>query len=46
MNVSLYANPHLPPSWSGLTINGVMFQGHAYNIDIKSNNSVIVTKVS
>ena len=29
---SLYADPHLPPGWGGLTIKGVRFHAKAYTI--------------
>ena len=40
---SLYANPHLPPGWGGLTVKGVRFHGKAYDVSIAAGNKVGVT---
>ena len=40
---SLYANPHLPPGWGGLTVKGVRFHGKVYDISIAAGNKVGVT---
>ena len=45
-NASLWIQPHLPTGWSELTIKGVEFQGHTYDVDIKSPGSGMVTKRS
>jgi trehalose/maltose hydrolase-like predicted phosphorylase len=40
---SLYANPHLPPGWGGLTVKGVQFHGKRYDVAIAPGNQVTVT---
>ena len=40
---SLYADPHLPPGWGGLTVKGVQFRGKRYDIAIAPGNKVTVT---
>ena len=40
---ALYANPHLPPGWGGLTVKGVRFHGKAYDVSIAAGNKVAVT---
>jgi trehalose/maltose hydrolase-like predicted phosphorylase len=42
--VSLYANPHLPPGWTGMTVMGVQFHGHSYDVTVGAGNSVTVVK--
>jgi len=39
----LYADPHLPPGWSGLTVKGVKYQGKTYDVAIGPGNTVSVT---
>ena len=39
---SLYADPHLPPGWGGLTIKGVRFRGKSLDVRILPGNKVIV----
>jgi trehalose/maltose hydrolase-like predicted phosphorylase len=39
---SLYADPHLPPGWGGLTVRGVQFHGRAYTVAITPDNKVTV----
>jgi len=41
--VSLYADPHLPPGWGGLTIKGVRFHGKSYDVAVAPGNKVSVT---
>ncbi|BDI33871.1 hypothetical protein CCAX7_59220 [Capsulimonas corticalis] len=43
-DVSLCANPHLPPGWTHLTIKGVRFHGQMLDIDINSKNEASVTR--
>lgn len=38
---ALYADPHLPPGWSGLTIKGVQFRGKSFDIAVTSKNQVM-----
>ncbi len=40
---SLYANPHLPPGWGGLNVNGIKFHGKAYNVAIAPGNHLTLT---
>ena len=40
---SLYADPHLPPGWGGLSVKGVRFHGKAYDVSIAAGNKVGVT---
>ncbi len=40
---ALYADPHLPPGWSNLTVKGVRFHGKAYNVAIGAGNTVSAT---
>jgi trehalose/maltose hydrolase-like predicted phosphorylase len=37
---SLYADPHLPPGWGGLTIKGVKFRGKTFNVAVAAGNKV------
>jgi len=39
----LFADPHLPPGWTGLTVKGVKYHGKAYDIAITPGNKVAVT---
>jgi trehalose/maltose hydrolase-like predicted phosphorylase len=41
---SLYADPHLPPSWSGLTIHGVKFHGASYTVAIDAQSKAVARK--
>ena len=43
-DVSLCANPHLPPGWTRLTIKGVRFRGQLLDIDINGKNEATVTR--
>ena len=40
---ALYAAPHLPPGWTGLTVKGVRFRGKSYDIAVGAGNKVTVT---
>ncbi len=40
---SLYADPHLPPGWGGLTVKGVRFHGKSYAVAVTPGNKVMVT---
>jgi trehalose/maltose hydrolase-like predicted phosphorylase len=40
---SLYADPHLPPGWSGLIVKGVRFRGKSYDVAVTIGNKVMVT---
>jgi len=40
---ALYADPHLPPGWGGLTIKGVRFHGKCYDVAVAPGNKVSVT---
>ncbi len=37
---TLYADPHLPPGWGGLTVHGVQFHGKSYTVTVKPGNQV------
>ncbi len=41
---SLYAAPHLPPGWTGLTVQGVRFRGHTLDVAITAGSRVKVTE--
>jgi len=41
---SLYADPHLPPGWTGLTVQGVRFRGHTFDVAITAGSRVKVTE--
>jgi trehalose/maltose hydrolase-like predicted phosphorylase len=41
-DASLYASPHLPPGWTGITVNGIHFRDKTYTLTIKQGNSVTV----
>ena len=40
---ALYADPHLPPGWSGLTVKGVKFRGRTLDVAVTAGNKVTVT---
>jgi len=40
---SLYADPHLPAGWGGLTIKGVRFRGKTLDLNVTPGNKVSVT---
>ncbi|MDQ2798938.1 MAG: hypothetical protein M3Y13_04765, partial [Armatimonadota bacterium] len=40
---SLYADPHLPPGWTGLTVKGVKFRGRTFDVGIGAGNKVTAT---
>ena len=40
---SLYADPHLPPGWGGLTVRGVQFHGKTYTVAVTPGHRVTVT---
>jgi trehalose/maltose hydrolase-like predicted phosphorylase len=40
--ITLYADPHLPPGWGGLTLKGIRFHGKSYDVAIMSGNKVTV----
>lgn len=42
-DASLYADPHLPPGWRGLTLKGVQFHGKSFDIAVKPSNTLMVT---
>ena len=44
--VGLYADPHLPPGWTELTVQGVQFRGHVYDITADQSDKVTVVKRS
>ncbi len=37
---SLYADPHLPPGWGGLTLKGVKFRGRTFDVAMTPGNKV------
>ncbi len=37
---SLYADPHLPPGWGGLTIRGVRFRGKTFDLNVTPGDRV------
>ena len=39
---SLYANPHLPPGWTSLELQGVKFRGKTVDLSIGQGNTVSV----
>jgi len=41
---SLYASPHLPLGWGGLTLRGVRFRGSRFNLLISRDNHIKVTQ--
>ena len=42
-SAALYADPHLPPGWGGLTVKGVRFHGKRYTVAVAPGNKVTVT---
>ena len=42
-SAALYADPHLPPGWAGLTVKGVQFHGKSYTVAVAPGNKVTVT---
>ncbi len=40
---ALYADPHLPPGWTGLVVKGVKFRGKSYDVAVGAANKVTVT---
>ena len=40
---ALYADPHLPPGWSGLTIKGVRFRGKMLDVAVTAGDKVTAT---
>ena len=40
---ALYADPHLPPGWGGLTIKGVKFRGRIFDVAMTPGNTVTAT---
>jgi len=42
--VGLFADPHLPPGWTSITLKGVRFWGTTYTITVSAQNRVVVTK--
>ncbi len=40
---ALYADPHLPPGWHSLTVQGVRFRGHFIDVTVSAGNKVKVT---
>jgi len=40
---SLYADPHLPPGWGGLTVKGVRFRGRTLEVAVRAGNKVAAT---
>ena len=40
---SLYADPHLPPGWGGLTVKGIRFRGKTFDLSVTPGNKVAVT---
>ena len=40
---SLYADPHLPPGWGGLTIKGVRFRGRTLDLAVTPGNKATAT---
>ena len=41
---SLYAAPHLPPGWTGLTVQGIRFRGRTLTLSVGPGNRVTVQK--
>ncbi len=39
----LFADPHLPPGWTGLTVKGVKYHGKTYDVAITAGSKVAVT---
>jgi len=40
---SLYADPHLPPGWGGLTVKGVRFRGKTFDLNVMPGDKVGAT---
>ena len=40
---SLYAAPHLPPGWGGLTVKGIRFRGKTLDLSVTLGDKVTVT---
>jgi len=40
---SLYAAPHLPPGWGGLTVKGIRFRGRTLDMSVTAADRVTVT---
>ena len=40
---ALYADPHLPPGWAGLTVKGVRFHGKSYTVAVAPGNKITVS---
>ena len=40
---SLYAAPHLPPGWGGLTVKGIRFRGKTLDLSVAPGDKVTVT---
>jgi len=40
---SLYADPHLPPGWGGLTVKGVKFRGKTFDLNVMPGDKVGAT---
>ena len=40
---SLYADPHLPPGWGGLTVKGIRFRGRTLDLNVMPGNKVTAT---
>lgn len=40
----LYADPHLPPGWTSLTLKGVLFRGQRLDMTVLPGNRVTVTE--
>jgi len=41
---ALYADPHLPPGWTQLTVQGVRFRGHTLDVTVMPGNRVKVVE--
>ena len=39
-NAALFADPHLPPGWTSMTLTGIQFRGQSYTIVIDSDNKL------
>ena len=40
---SLYADPHLPPGWGGLTVKGIRFRGRTLDLSVTTGDKVTAT---
>jgi len=45
-NAALFADPKLPPGWTGLTIHGIQFRGKVYTLKVGPGNATSVTSGS